>query len=143
MPEGLRIERAGPYAEVSEVKTKLDYLAGALLILTETGGTVTTTGPGTEDLVYINNDPAGEFHPETVVIDFSNQTAAETVVVREYYRIKEGGGWLIKDSETFAGVISPALINVELEPNRFGVKVTIERTAGVAKAYDWEVHYSV
>ncbi len=119
-----------------------ETLLNSTMVLAETGGTVTTTGPGTEDVVYINDDPQGEHRPEKVVIDFSDQTATETTVVRLYYRIKEGGGYIKKDEEAFAGVQDPELIDVELEPNRFGIKVTIERTAGVAKDYDWEVHYS-
>ena len=125
-------------ADIAAVQNKLD----AMLVLIETGGTVTTTGPGTEDVVYINDDPQGEYKPEKVVIDFSNQTAAETVVARLYYRIKEGGDYIKKDIETFIGVQDPALIDIELEPNRFGVKITIERTAGAAKEYDWEAHFS-
>jgi len=114
-------------------------LVNAMLILEETGGVVTTTGPGTEDVVYINNNPAGVFKPKVVKINFTNQTAAETVVVRTHHRDEDGGG-LIKDSEVaFAGVQDPLLKNITLQPNRFGVDVTIERTAGVAKAYRWEV----
>lgn len=116
--------------------------SNANLVLTETGGTVTTTGPATEDIVYINDDPQGEYKPEKVFIDFTNQTAAETTVVREYYRLKEGGDYIKEDNEILAGVQDPALIGVELEPCRFGIKVTIERTAGVAKTYDWEVHFA-
>lgn len=123
-------------AGIAAVEAKLD----AELVLTETGGTITTTGG--EDTVYINDDPQGEYKPEKVVIDFTAQTAAETTVVRLYYRIREGGDYILKDTETFVGVQDPALIDIELEPNRFGIKVTIERTAGVAKDYDWEVHYS-
>lgn len=118
-------------------------IVNALLMLTETGGTVTTTGPGTEDDVYVNDAPAGVFKPLKVMIDFTNQTAAETVVVRIYYRIKSGGTARLKDEVTFAGVQDPPLINIELEPNRFGIVVTIERTAGAAKDYDWEAFYEV
>jgi len=112
----------------------------ALLTLTETGGTVTTTGG--EDDVYVNDAPAGVYEPKKVMIDFTNQTAAETVVVRTYYRIKSTGNLILKDEVTFAGVQDPPLINVELEPNRFGVEVTMERTAGGAKDYDWEALYA-
>jgi len=114
-------------------------LVNAMLILEETGGVVTTTGPGTEDVVYINDDPAGVFKPKVVKINFTNQTAAEIVVVRTHYRNEAGGGPIKDDEVAFAGVQDPLLKNVTLQPNRFGVNVTIERTAGVAKAYKWEV----
>jgi hypothetical protein len=118
-------------------------IVNALLMLSETGGTVTTTGPGTEDNIYVDDDPAGVFKPIKVQLDFSNQTAAETVVVRTYYRIKSGGTARLKGEVTFAGVQYPPLKNIELEPNRFGIAVTIERTAGIAKAYDWCAFYEV
>lgn len=124
------------------VAVGVEELLNSAMVLTETGGTITTTVINTEYDVYINDDPAGEYRPEKVVIDFSNQTGAETTVIREYYRIKEGGDYIKKDGASFIGVQDPALINIELEPNRFGIKVTIERTAGDAKAYDWETHYA-
>ena len=117
-------------------------IVNAILTLTETGGTVTTDG--TEQDLYINNAPSGVFYPKIVQIDFSNQTATETVVIREYYRIKSGGGLIKADERTFAGVQDPLLKNVTLEPNRFGVKVTIERTVvGTDRAYDWEAVYKI
>jgi len=118
-------------------------MVNALLMLTDTGGTVTTTGPGTQDDVYVNYDPAGVFKPLKVQLDFSLQTDTETVVVRTWYRIKSGGTFRLKGEVTFAGVQDPPLKNIELEPNRFGIAVTIERIAGDAKAYDWSVSYEV
>ena len=116
-------------------------LVNAMLTLTETGGTVTTDG--TEQDVYINNAPAGVYRPICVKINTANHTAAETIVIREYYRTAPGGAYLRHDTLTFAGVIAEEEITVDLDPNRFGVKVTIEKTAGVNRAYDWEVHYKV
>jgi len=117
-------------------------LVNAILTLTETGGTVTTDG--TEQNLYINNAPAGVFDPKIIQIDFTNQTAGETVVIREYYRINSTGGLIKKDEVTFAGVQDPLLKDVTLEENRFGVQVTIQRTAVVVdRAYDWEAVYKI
>lgn len=116
-------------------------IVNAMLVTTETGGTITTTGPGTEDNIYVNNTPAGVFEPLKVMIDFSNQLAPMTTVVRVYYRIRPGGNMILKDQVTFAGVQTPELKNVELEPNRYGVQVTMELTAGATALYDWCVFY--
>ena len=116
-------------------------IEASLLVLTETGGTLTTDG--TVQTVYINNAPAGIYSPKILQIDFTNQTAAETTVVREYYRIKEGGAFIKQDEVTFAGVQDPLLKTIELEENRFGVQITIEKTGGNAKAYDYEVVYAI
>ena len=117
-------------------------LVNAMLTLTETGGTVTLTAPGTEDNVYINDAPAGEFYPRKVVVDLSDLAAAEVATIRTYYRIKSGGVARLKGAPViFAGVQAEPLKNIELEPNRFGIVVTIEGTTGVV--VDWEVHYEV
>lgn len=116
-------------------------LTAALLVLTETGGTITTDG--TEQNVYINNAPAGIYAPKRIKIDCTNQTIAETIVIREYYRIKSGGNFIKADEDTFVGVQDPQLITVDLEENRYGIKVTMQRTAGNAKNYDYEAVYKV
>jgi len=111
----------------------------ATLVLQETGGTITTTG-AVQD-VYRNDTPMGTFEPLVVQIDFTNNTAAEIIVVSVYYRIKSGGDLRLKDQYTFAGVQTPALKNIEVEPNRHGVQVTLQRIAGGALTYDWCVFY--
>ncbi len=111
----------------------------ALLVSMETGGEVTTDG--TEQTVYVNNAPQGVFEPNVVKIDFTNQTAAETVVIRYYERIRLGGDWIRQDMVPIVGVQADPDIFVELVPNRFGVWVTMERTAGGAFDYDWEALY--
>ena len=116
-------------------------LENSLLVLTETGGTITTDG--TEQNLYVNNAPAGVYDPKIICVDFANQTATETIVIREYYRIKSGGNFIQEDEEIFIGVRTLNLKIIELTPNRFGVKVTIQRTAGGAKDYDYEAVYKI
>ena len=116
----------------------------ALPTLTETGGTVTTTVINTEYNVYINAVPLGVFNPVCVKIDCTAQTAGETIVIRESYQIVAGvPARILEDTLTFIGAIAPPMITIDLDPNRFGVSVTIERTGGVARAYPWEVFYEI
>ena len=109
--------------------------------LTETGGTVTTDG--TEQNIYIANAPAGLFNPICLKLDCTAHTGAETIIIRTYYRIKAGGNYIAQTVSTYAGVITPALLSILLQPNRFGIKVTINKTVGTNRAYDWEVMYGV
>ena len=130
--------------EILEDTEAIREVTDAEPVLEETGGSVTTTGA--EQTIYINNAPAGVFRPVCIKIDFTAQTATETVVLRTYYRISPVGGsnLILQDTVTYAGVVSPDLINIDLEPNRYGVWVTIQNTAvGVHRAYDWEVFYEV
>ena len=109
-------------------------------VLTETAGQITTTAA--EQNVYVAVAPAGVFRPICLKIDMTKQTATETVVLRTYYQIAPGGALVLQDTVTYAGVVSPELINIDLEPNRYGVAVTIQNTAiGTHRAYDWEVFY--
>ncbi len=109
-------------------------------ILTEAAGQITTTGA--EQVLYTEETPAGIFEPRSCKIDMTNQTAAETVDIKVYYRIAVGGNMILQSNTTFAGAQDPDLINISLEPNRYGIRITIQNTAvGVHRAYDWEVFY--
>ena len=135
---------AAVQADIDLLEIDIDAIrevTDALPVLEETGSELTTTG-GIQNL-YINNNPAGVFRPVCVKIDFTAQTVTETVVLKTYYRILEGGLFILQDTMTYAGLVSPELINIDLEPNRYGVQVTIQKTAGTNRAYDWEVFYEV
>ena len=109
-------------------------------ILTEVADQITTDG--TEQTVYTEENPAGIFDPRTFKIDMTNQTAAETVVIKVYYRIAVAGNMILQSSTTFAGAQDPDLKFVELEPTRYGIRITIQHTVGQTnRAYDWEVFY--
>lgn len=109
-------------------------------ILTEVADQITTDG--TEQTVYTEENPAGIFDPRTFKIDMTNQTAAETVDIKVYYRIGAGLNMILQSNTTFAGAQDPDLKFIELEPNRYGIRITIQNTAlGTHRAYDWEVFY--
>ena len=127
-------------ATANVVVAAIKVMTDAMAVLTETGGTVTTDG--TEQDVYINNAPDGVYKPICVKINTTNHTATETIVIRKYSRNASGGAWLEDDELEFAGVITQDQIIVDLEPNRYGIKVTIEKTDGTNRAYGWEVFYS-
>ena len=118
-------------------------LVNAILTLMETGGTVTTTGPGTEDDIYRVETPMGVFRPIVVKVDTTNMAAADGITVRVYERIVAGGGLILADTVAFAGVQAVPLKTIDLDPNRFGVRVTIEGTAGANQSYIWSAAYEV
>ena len=129
---------------ISIIKKIYDLVVGIIaqfLTLIEAGGTVTTDG--TEQNVYINNAPAGVYYPKRVKIDFTNHTATETVILREYYRVKSGGNLIKADEVAYVGVQDPALIVIDLKENRYGVKVTMEKTVGTNRAYDYTSTYEI
>jgi len=126
--------------QIHTVVNAIQVMTDSLPILTETGGTVTTDG--TEQNVYINATPDGVYKPICVTINCTAQTAGETIIVRLYYDNALGGaGLILVDELEFIGLISPEMLVIDLDPNRYGIAVTIERTAGNARAYVWDVVY--
>ena len=83
------------------------------------------------------------YTPKWLIIDFANQTVTETILILVYYRIAPAGPWVVDDRETIAGVPVNAGLSIQLKDNRYGVWVTIEKTAGTNRAYDWTVFYEV
>jgi len=131
--------------DVAVVDANVDTIlavTNALPTLSETGGTVTTDG--TEQNIYINTAPLGVFKPICALIDCTAHTAGETIVIKTYYDVAPGGaGVLLADTLTFAGLISPEILMIDLKPNRYGVKITIQKTVGTNRAYPWEVFYEI
>ena len=113
----------------------------ALPILEETGGTFTTDG--TVQNLYINNAPTGVYRPVSLNIDLSNHTVAETIQFRVLYRNVAGGALVERDILALVGALDSPSINIDLEPNRFGIQVTAQLTAGANYALTWEVFYEV
>ena len=83
----------------------------------------------------------GIYEPKTVKIDLTDNAAADTVVINLNYRMAVAGGWILQDTVTYAGVQVRPLINIDLEPNRYGIWITLQRAGGGAQDYDWEVTY--
>jgi len=108
-------------------------------VLSELSNEMTTDG--TEQTIVTEESPAGILEPRCFKLDFTNQTAGETVVVRTYYRINPTGAMLEQSETTFAGVQDPILKLIELEPTRFGFRITIEKTVGANRDYDYELFY--
>lgn len=131
-------------ADIDALEIDVDAIRAitdAEAVLEETGGTI--TADGTEQDVYINLDTEGVFRPICVKVDFSNHEATETIVLRTYYQINPTGGLVLQDAVTYVGVPTALLINIDLEPNRYGIWVSLEKTAGTNRNYDWEAFYEV
>jgi hypothetical protein len=130
-------------ASVADTADQIHELVSAEFTLQETGGEITTDG--TEQTLYINNNPLGCFRPRRLFVDLDNMAAGgDSVAVRAYYRLNAGGGLQLLTYQAWTGVDgglanSAKLVTVELYENRFGVKVTLQRIAGSDYAFDWEI----
>lgn len=128
-------------AIIVAIVTNTFDLANALLKLNETGGDLTATA--LEQTVYINDTPLGVYDPRKVKINCKNMAWGDVVIIRWYERIESGGDLELKDELEFRDVQTSRIKNIELEPNRFGVRVTLQQTAGPFKDFRWEVLYEV
>lgn len=116
-------------------------LTNAVLTLQETGGSVTTDG--TEQSIYIVDGSLGVFRPVCVFVNLDNMAGGDTTVFKTYYRIASGGAFYLADYQSYIGADGglangKKLIIIDLYPNRFGIRVTIQRTAGGDRPYVWE-----
>ena len=114
-------------------------LIDAILDLTRTADTLTANGA--EQNVYINDAPASTFKPLHVLIDTTNMALNDDITIKTYYRLKNGGGYILATDEDYSDVQAIPLKIHDLYPNLYGVKVTLEQTGGVNRDYDWEVYY--
>ena len=131
-----------PYETLIRVEDANDLLE-AELTLQETGGTLTSTAA--EQTLYINDAPVGCFEPRVLFCDLDNMAAGgDQVTFRTYYRIADGGAPLLQDVQIYTGVDggllnSITLVVIDLYPNRFGVRVSLQRTGGADYDFPWEV----
>ena len=135
-------QSVAPASTLTEV-LKIYDLVNAGLILYETGGVL--DADGTEQIIYVTETPLGNFKPLVVNIDLDEMDWWDVVTVRVYYRIEQGGTWRLADFYSYAGADGGlangrVMTQIELLPNRFGVKVTLDHGKGVTlKDFPWEV----
>jgi len=137
----------GHQAQISQ--TDLDLIRSASLAqltLSSTGGTL--TADGTEQTIYIENEPLGCWAPRIMLVDLDNMAAGDTIVLRVYYRISDGGDLQLLDAQSFTGIDGSLangakLVDIHLNENRHGFKMTLEQTAGTNRAFAWELSVEV
>lgn len=139
------IDKIGVLRWIRNRVEQIFEIVGSILRLTETGGSL--TADGTEQTVIIIDTPLGVFDPRKVKIDMSNMTWGDTTILRWYERLQSGGALILKDEDRFEGpqdtLPDSPITNIELEPNRFGIQITLEQIAGVNRIYPWEFLYKV
>lgn len=145
MIPGLTNQSIAPYS-VTETLDQIHELDAAILTLQETGGTL--TADGNEQTLYLNDTPLGCFEPRVVFVDLDNMQSGDTTEFRVYYRIKSqdvhAGALELQSYQSYTGIDGglangTKLIAIDLYPNRFGVQVTLQQSAGTNRLYDWQV----
>lgn len=129
---------------VDAIVDAIRAVTDALPVLTAAVGVATTTVLNGEYDLYVNHAPLGVYKPILMTVNFLYQQAGDTVIIRRYRRDTDGGVWSLFDtSEPYVGVQVPVLVKVDLEAVRFGIRSTIQRTGGAARAYPWATFYEI
>ena len=138
---GLTNQSVAPASLVNDVRDVRE-IVDADLILQSAHGTITSTAGAL--VIYINDTPLGSYKCLHLFIDLDLMQGGDTIEFRTYYRIAPAGGLQLQDYQTYTGADgglanSKKLIAIDLYPCRFGAQVTLQRTAGVDRAYDWQI----
>ena len=135
---------------VVETTEQIQAQTNALLTTQATGGTL--TADGTEQNLYYDNEPLGVFRPIALILDLDamqdGDKGGDTVVIKVYHRLSDGGGLQLLCYETWTGADGglangEKLDTVELYPNRHGFRITFQQTAGTNRTYPWELYLGV
>jgi len=143
---GQLVDQSIATGAVDDTVEQIQASVDASLVLSSTGGTL--TADGSEQTVYIDNEPLGCFSPAVLFIDLDNMLAGDTVVIRAYYRLSDGGTLKLWDMQSFTGIDGALangakILDISFEPNRHGFQVTLEQTAGTYRAFPWELFAEV
>jgi len=121
----------------------LDDHENRIKTLEETGGVApskqviaegTITTDGTEQVVF----EIVELINLEGYIDLSNMTEGDTIILKRYVKIKEGGSYKLHAKETYSGVQEEPLIRFPEIAGRYGIKITIQQIAGTYKSFDYQ-----
>lgn len=131
---------------VDELLAQIAAWTEGVLTYQVTGGAL--TADGTEQTIYIDNEPFGAWKPLALYLDLDAMLAGDTIEIRAYHRMTDGGGlqltyygvWGGPDGGLLAG---KKLIRIDLGPNRHGFQVTLQQIAGVNREYPWELYVEV
>ncbi len=92
------------------------------------------TADGSEQLVI---EAPGPINLEGYV-DLSNLAVGDEVVLKRYVKIQEGGDYKLHASEAFNGVQEQPLIRFPPIAGYYGIKVTLQQTAGSFKSFPYQ-----
>ena len=129
-------------ATIVDTVDEIEAQTSAILTLSSTGGTI--TADGTEQTLYIDNEPLGCTQGVAAYIDLDNMAGGDTTNIRVYHRLNDGGGLQLYDYNSYTGADgglanSMKVVKIDLGPYRHGFQLTLEQSAGVNRAYDWEL----
>jgi hypothetical protein len=117
-------------------KQLIDRLAYMDAFDTPIEGTVATS---TTETNVVLDEPAG--NPPRFLegyIDLSPLASGDTIIIRQYMKITSTGTYKKYAEETYSGPVDPPMLYIVTKPGRYGIKVTVQQTAGTSKNLDFQ-----
>jgi len=114
-----------------EVPTRIVVVVGYPREVYKEGGVV---ADGTEQLVV---EVPGIVSLEGY-IDLSAMASGDTVVIKRYVRIEDGGEYRLHASETYIGVQEEPLVRFPPMVSYYGMKITLQQTGGVYRRFPYQ-----
>lgn len=118
------------------------YVKGAvtelneILDLTRTEGDIAVSA---ETNLFIDDAPTKIINGLSIKIDMTNMTGGDTYEFKEYYRIESSGSYLeVADTIELIGAQADPLYVIQLQPYRYGCKVTATKTVGTDRNFKIE-----
>lgn len=100
-------------------------------------GTGTLSATGSEDTIreITGGSTDVKLH---AYIDLTNMAPGDSITVREYMTIKAAGSPIKYAQEVYTDAQALPMLHIITKPARYGIKVTLEQTAGTNRDYDWQ-----
>jgi len=71
-------------------------------------------------------------------VDLNNMAGGDEVLLKRYVKIQEAGDYRLHASQIYTGVQAEPLIRFPFMAGYYGVKVTLQQTAGVFKTFPYQ-----
>lgn len=113
----------GREAKVDKIQDFIEEAIGSLLM------------DGTEQTVKEILTTINKLH---CFVDLTPMAAGDIVVVRQYIKIASAGAFAKYAEETYNDAQTLPLLYVITKPANYGIRITIQQTAGTNRTFDWE-----
>ena len=70
-------------------------------------------------------------------IDLANMASGDTIIITQYAKVKSGGTYRRYASATYVGAQTDPALFVTRVPSRYGVKLTLQQSAGTYRTFDY------
>jgi len=113
----------GREAKVDKIQDFIEEATGSLLM------------DGTEQTIKEILTTINKLH---CFVNLTPMLAGDTVVVRQYIKIASAGAFAKYAEETYSGAQTLPLLYVITKPANYGIRITIQQTAGTNRTFEWE-----